>query len=110
MNNQDTSRAYDADKAHREIDDAILIGFRDAVEEAMLNEAYEGRSITEEAVFAQLIMTRMFAHPSDPKNPEGDITALTTENKVRLVRMAAYMGPDYAQALYHAAVFITKVA
>lgn len=34
----------------------------------------------------------------------------TTAQKARLVAVADHMGPDWAQALYHAAVFITKVA
>lgn len=116
MDNQDTSLAYDADKARGQIDeilsgfhneiDEILDGFRESITEALLNEVAMGRSITEEVAFAQLIMERMFAHPLDLENTAG----LTSENKVCLVRMAAHLGPHYAQALYHAAVFITKVA
>ena len=119
MDNQNTSLAYDADKArgqineilsgfHNEIDE-IIDGFHEDITEALLNEAAMGRSITEETAFAQLIMERMFAHPLDLENTP-DIAVLTSENKVRLVRMATHLGPDYAQALYHAAVFITKVA
>lgn len=34
----------------------------------------------------------------------------TKPNLHDLLSMAEWMGPDHAQALYHAAVFITKVA
>lgn len=60
-------------------------------------------SCTSEEIIGQLLMSLL-----------GDgydfATAnLSTDLKSRLVRIADHMGPDWAQALYRAAVFITKV-
>lgn len=91
---------------HTRIDE-VFGEIADRAREGLLDLSAD--AITDEAVIAQILMEELFAHPCDPESG-GEITALTSENKVRLVRMANHMGPDYAQALYHAAVFITKVA
>jgi hypothetical protein len=61
--------------------------------------ALDNGTICPEQVVAQIIMDTL-------GNPDG----LDMATKQRLVVMAGHMGPDYAQALYHAAVFITRVA
>jgi hypothetical protein len=65
---------------------------------------------TREQVIAQLMMDNLFAHPCDPEAARDWPNLLTTEQKQSLVAIAGHMGPDWAQALYKAAVFITKVA
>lgn len=79
----------------------------DGVCEDLFNQEIE--QPTREQIIAQLLMDQLFAHPCDPQS-DGNPATLTTAVKESLVRIAAHMGPDYAQALYHAAVFITKVA
>lgn len=101
--------------AHKAID-AVLAEWRNAIETTLLDLAERGHEPTEEACLAQLMMERLTAVPLDPEDegPDtragGGIAVLTENNKVRLVRMAHHMGPDYAQAIYRAAVFLTKTA
>lgn len=106
MNTIDTTLPDAITALHNRIDE-VMGDIVDKAREALLDLNLD--EITNEAAVAQIIMEEMFAHPCDPESG-GNITALTSENKVRLVRMANHMGPDFAQALYHAAVFITKVA
>lgn len=61
--------------------------------------ALDNGTVCREQVIAQILMDNLGP-------PEG----LDMETKQRLVVMAGHMGPVWAQALYHAAVFITKVA
>jgi len=70
---------------------------------------------TREQIMGQLIMDNIFAHDLDPDlsgREARDIFNgyLTADQKANLVKIADHLGPDWAQALYHAAVFITKVA
>lgn len=58
-------------------------------------------SCTQEEIIGQLLMNLL------GDNGEGQLTARL---KQRLVAIADHMGPDWTQALYHAAVFMTKVA
>lgn len=79
---------------------------RDVVEEALMNEVHEGRHITLDKLLAQLLMYTLNNDSVD----ELSSGQFDVEMKQRLVAMADHMGPDWAQALYHAAVFMTKVA
>ena len=84
-----------------------------AMMERLRDELLEGPcSCTDEEMVAQLMMIYLFPHPCDPELNAGDdpTTRMTTDQKKFLVGVASHMGPDWAQALYHAAVFITKVA
>lgn len=64
-------------------------------------------SCTSEEIIGQLLMNLL----GDYEDPDKVIAgSLSVDQKARLVRIASHMGPDWAQALYHAAVFITKVA
>jgi hypothetical protein len=83
--------------------DPIMDGVAESLFEQELDQP------TREQIIGQLLMEQLFAHPCDPENTGRDIGTLTTEAKSSLVRIAAHIGPDYAQALYRAAVFITKV-
>lgn len=62
-----------------------------------------------EVIVAQLMMDNLFPHPCDPEADANWPDELTTEQKKFLVVVAAHMGPDWCQALYRAAVFMTKV-
>lgn len=66
-----------------------------------------------EEIVAQIMMDNLFPNVCDPEASDYDEVfkgKLTRDQKVVLVGIAEHMGPDWAQALYHAAVFITKVA
>lgn len=57
-------------------------------------------SATEEELIGQVIMNML-----------GECEAsMSARQKARLVLIADHMGPDWCQALYHAAVFMTRVA
>lgn len=96
--------------AHNKLDE-ILADIRDCISEAILDDACERRPVNRSTVLAQIIMEAL---------NDGGVSELghdavfkgryDKDMKVHLVEMADQMGPDYAQALYHAAVFITKVA
>jgi hypothetical protein len=80
--------------------------------ENVMEELLEGPgTCSREEFVAQLLMNEFFPHPCDPDLNGNDPTEImTTEQKKFLVGVASHMGPDWAQALYRAAVFITKVA
>lgn len=79
--------------------DLNIRGLTEPVRDALLESC---ESCTEEEIIGQLLMNIL--------GDEGGGDHLTARLKVRLVTIAEHMGPDWAQALYHAAVFITKVA
>lgn len=83
--------------------DKTLADLRDSIVEPLLDHAADGRPVTAETVLAQLLM-EFLADATD-----ADLE-LDGAGKVRLAQMAVHMGPDWAQVLYRAAVFITKVA
>lgn len=58
-------------------------------------------------VIAQVLMN-LLSDAWEGGNPEQGRFPIAL--KARFIEMADHMGPDWAQALYHAAVFITKVA
>jgi hypothetical protein len=89
--------------------DETLSNWRDLIEQAVLDAAEAGYTVNEATIFAQVMMNAITAHWLDPENKDG-FSVLTAENKKRLVDMASTAGPDYTQAFYHAAVFMTKVA
>lgn len=92
---QSNEQTFDATKFHNNFDNALgelLEGPREVLMDY-------GEEPTVEQIIAQIIMDFV-------GNPDG----MDADDKVRLVKVADHMGPDYAQALYHAAVFITKVA
>jgi hypothetical protein len=115
MNNNDTPLSIAAAQADAndvgEFHDAFDAEARNIMErarEALLEGPF---TCSREEIIAQIIMEEMFAHPCDPGLPKGaDVGYQTTDMKASLVRIAGHLGPDWAQALYHAAVFITKVA
>lgn len=67
-----------------------------------------------EEIVAQILMNFLggtdFPHFDDSQTHDTCSGQFTADQKAFMVRMADHMGPDWAQALYHAAVFITKVA
>jgi len=104
------TEALEIDQFHIDFD-AETRTMMEPIREAMLDFVHD-RRLEQEDIIAQFIMEHLNPHPCDagydPRNfPNG---ILTPEHKMRLVKIANHMGPDYAQALYHAAVFITKVA
>lgn len=87
----------------------------DEVSKSLLDSAREAlleadATVSREKLVAQIIMENLFPHPCDPEVGSNWPADMTTENKKTLVEIADHIGPDYAQALYHAAVFITRVA
>jgi len=88
----------------------------DAETKAMLEPTREALlegagTVTREQLIGQLMMDNLFAHVCDPEaNDDWPCGPLTTEQKKFLVGVASHMGPDWTQALYHAVVFMTKVA
>lgn len=87
--------------AHANID-AHLATLRSRIEEAMLDHAAEGYDVSFEAVVGQILMEVVC--------PSGVDLTMNGDHKVFLVRVAEHMGSDWAQSLFHAARFITKVA
>lgn len=85
----------------------------DALAPSVLEHAREpicegGEDITESNIVAHLIMVQMDRGARDSDGYfEGKFSV---ETKKTLIELAENLGPDWAQALYHAAVFITKVA
>lgn len=97
-------------EAHNKLD-AILFDIRESIEEAILNDACERRPVNRSTVLAQIIMEALNDGGVSELGPDATFKGRYDKDmKVHLVEMADQMGPDYAQALYHAAVFITKVA
>lgn len=96
MNTIDTTSS-----AFHEMFDENVRELMEPVRETLLESV---ESCTSEEIIGQLLMS-LFGDGYDFGT--GDLSA---ELKVRLVRIADHMGPDWAQALYRAAVFITKVA
>ena len=78
--------------------DSTLGTWRDQITEALLEEQSAGRLVDEAVVTGQVLM-----------NMIGGEDIMSVENKKRLVTIANTMGPDQAQFMYKAAVFITKV-
>ena len=78
--------------------DNTLGTWRDQITEALLDEQHEGRLVDEAVVTGQVLM-----------NMIGGEDIMSVENKKRLVTIADTIGPDHAQFVYKAAVFITKV-
>jgi len=86
------------DKFHQEFDrnaKEIL----DPVREALIESV---ESCTKPEIIGQILMNFL-----GDGNDKGHFSA---DEKTFFVHMADHMGPDWAQALYHAAVFITKGA
>jgi hypothetical protein len=105
-----TIEAYDATTRFHNEFEATAKALLEQVREDLIEGAM---TCTREEIIAQLIMNNLFPHPCDPEVGDYDGVfkgKLTREQKVMLMGVAEHMGPDYAQALYHAAVFITKVA
>lgn len=90
MNNETTTSS-----AFHKAFDANARTILEPVREQLLESV---ESASPEEIIGQMLMILLCDDP------------MTAETKVRLVRMADHMGPDYCQALYHAAVFMTKVA
>lgn len=97
------------DKFHKRFD-AEMKDISDFTRDALL----EGQgTCSREQIVAQIMMDNLFPNPCDPEAADYDGVfkgRLTVDQKIVLARIADHMGPDWAQALYHAAVFITKVA
>lgn len=107
----DTIFELDVARFHEAFDTAST-SLMDRVRNVLV-ESTDTAQITEEAVIGQLLMNELFPHPCNPQvgDYEGVFKGkLTAEQKTRLVKIADHMGPDWAQALYHVAVFLTKVA
>ena len=84
------------------------LGINDKIKEELFEQ---GAVPTLETVLAQVLINNLFPHELDPELHDNDPTEImTTEQKVILMRVASHMGPDWVQGLYHAVVFMTKVA
>lgn len=94
-----------ADEFHANFDEVS----REVLERARESLLEGPGTCTRESFVAQIILNEMFADPLDNENTSG-YEALTMDNKKALVEIAHHIGPNWAQALYRAAVFITKVA
>ena len=106
MNTNDTTLSNgftDTDRFHAAFDSNA----RDIMEPVRLSLIESVESCSRDEIIAQTIMNLL---GSDMDNGDPCAGRLGRELKVRLVTVAEHMGPDWAQALYHAAVFITKVA
>ena len=70
-----------------------------------------GPEPTGEQITAQILMDMIGDGGVSPLGIDASLKGkYTLEHKQRLLAIAEHMGPDYAQGLYHAAVFITKLA
>lgn len=98
MNINDTSSS----KFYEDFD-RIVCEIMKPVQDQMIESVDTGLDLSHDNVIAQLLIHTLGEHGY----PEGSFNGKT---KVRLVEMADWMGPDWAQALYRASVFITKVA
>lgn len=68
-------------------------------------------SCTKEEIVGQLLMNFLNEDGFTGDDPDSTIVGrFNTRQKQNFIAVADHMGPDWAQALYHAAVFITKVA
>lgn len=89
---------------HNEFD-AMIRPIVEAAREVMFETALE---ISPDAIIAQILMNMLGEFANEGTDVfDGHIN---TKLKARLVSIADWMGPDWAQALYHTAVFITKAA
>lgn len=98
----DAPEATDPTTAAHILVDSILADWRGRIIEPMLDYVgYEQRAnqISEAKMLAQLLMEYLI-----------DLEGLSPQHKLMMVEMADHMGPDWAQGLYRAAVFVTKVA
>jgi hypothetical protein len=115
MTTEETIEACEATtRFHREFDE-IMENLVEECREQLLNSGPNDTIPipTRETIIAQLMIDNIFAHPLDSElygDSDWPNSPLTTEQKKSLVVIASYMGADWAQALYRAAVFITKVA
>lgn len=99
------------DKFHKDFDAIAddLLGPSSVVRETLLEGA---GTCSREEILGQLMMENLFPHDCDVDNCALDDMqkgVLTREQKVFLIGVADHMGPDFCQALYHAAVFMTRV-
>jgi hypothetical protein len=110
MNTMDELRAAvnaadDAADTFREAFDRAVDRLMESVGLTLLETTM---SCTTEEIVGQLLMNFLDGAGDDPDAIfEG---TFNVTQKQRLVALATHLGPDWAQALYHAAVFITKVA
>lgn len=95
-------------KFHREFDECVR-PIVEAAREVMLETSLE---VTREAFVARIMLDNLFPNHLEPELANGGdpCKIMTTEQKKFLVGIAGEIGPDWAQALYRAAVFITRVA
>ena len=83
---------------------AVAKALLEPAEDNMISSVADtGLPLTANSLMGQLLMCWLgeFDQREDP---------LSTSAKINFMETAAWMGPDWAQRLYHAAVFITKVA
>lgn len=99
----------DCTAQHQAID-AVLASFKDVIEDTLLE--LDAREITPAVVFGQIMMSHLTDHPCCPSHSIDDNMKgrFSSDQKKVLLEVADYIGPDYAQAFYHAAVFMTRVA
>lgn len=81
---------------------AIMEPVRDTLIESV-------NSCSIEEIIAQVLMN-LLDLPDNENGGPAEHGTFTADTKARLVHIGDHMGPDWAQALYRAAVFITKVA
>lgn len=97
---------FDATDRFNDHFDHIVREIVEPVRGAMIESVPDtGLELNHDSVIAQVLMNLLGEHDCGSINGQ-----FHSKTKVRLVEMADWMGPDWAQALYHAAVFITKVA
>ena len=115
MNTNDTTLSdddgfTDTDRFHADFEHQVR-KLMEPVRDILLEHDTSARP---EEIIAQLLMNFLggtdFPHFDDSQVHDSTSGHFIADQKAFMVRMADHMGPDWAQALYHAAVFITKVA
>lgn len=102
MNTKTTSSVF-----HEQFDSNVRT-LMEPVRDTLLEST---ESCTKEEIIAQLLMEFINDDGFTGDDPDSAFAGkFNVKQRQNLVAVAAHMGPDWAQALYHAAVFITKVA
>lgn len=88
--------------------DANVKALMEPIRDGLLNSTV---SCSPEEIIGELLMNLINNDGFTGNDPESAFAGkFNTKQKQNLVAVAHHIGPDWAQAFYHAAVFMTKVA
>lgn len=88
--------------------DAEARALLEPVRETLLEST---ESCTAEEIIGQMLMNFINDDGFTGDDPDSAFAGrFNVTQKQNMIAVAAHMGPDWCQALYHAAVFMTKVA